>query len=90
MITRETLVTYMAMGMLKYIYMYICVHILFKIISIHKNSLSSSSFYSWKILRNNCIWRHFRDYFPIELVKTVDLSPDRNYILASFPHGIIG
>ncbi|XP_065368933.1 2-acylglycerol O-acyltransferase 2-like [Calliphora vicina] len=27
-------------------------------------------------------------YFPIELIKTADLKADRNYLFASFPHGI--
>ncbi|CAJ0942245.1 unnamed protein product, partial [Mesorhabditis belari] len=35
------------------------------------------------------MWNHFRDYFPIKLVKTVDLSPDRNYIMGSHPHGVL-
>ncbi|XP_054739869.1 2-acylglycerol O-acyltransferase 2-A-like [Anastrepha obliqua] len=56
----------------------------------HTRNFSDIHGNGFKIFRNNCIWRHFRDYFPIELIKTVDLSPDRNYILASFPHGIIG
>ncbi|XP_017094226.3 2-acylglycerol O-acyltransferase 2-like [Drosophila bipectinata] len=32
----------------------------------------------------------YRDYFPVELVKTAELPPNRNYIIASFPHGLIG
>uniref|UniRef100_A0A8D0HCC9 Monoacylglycerol O-acyltransferase 3 n=1 Tax=Sphenodon punctatus TaxID=8508 RepID=A0A8D0HCC9_SPHPU len=35
------------------------------------------------------LWRHFRDYFPITLVKTAELPPTRNYVLGSHPHGII-
>jgi 1-acyl-sn-glycerol-3-phosphate acyltransferase len=34
-------------------------------------------------------WRHFADYFPAELVKTVDLPPTKNYLFACFPHGVI-
>ncbi|KAK7573550.1 hypothetical protein V9T40_010741 [Parthenolecanium corni] len=30
-----------------------------------------------------------RRYFPIRLIKTVDLQPDRNYLFACYPHGII-
>lgn len=41
-------------------------------------------------LRNNFMTKHLRDYFPVELIKTADLTPDRNYLFASFPHGIIG
>ncbi|XP_032307223.1 2-acylglycerol O-acyltransferase 2 [Drosophila ananassae] len=32
----------------------------------------------------------YRDYFPVELVKTAELPPDRNYILSCFPHGLLG
>ncbi|KFQ40704.1 Diacylglycerol O-acyltransferase 2, partial [Mesitornis unicolor] len=32
------------------------------------------------------VWRHFRDYFPVKLVKTHNLS---NYIIGSHPHGIL-
>ena len=35
------------------------------------------------------IWRFFRDYFPINLVKTVDLDPSRSYIFGYHPHGIV-
>ncbi|XP_034934957.1 2-acylglycerol O-acyltransferase 2-A-like [Chelonus insularis] len=34
-------------------------------------------------------WAYFRDYFPIKLYKTADLDPSRNYLLCSFPHGIL-
>lgn len=33
---------------------------------------------------------HLRDYFPVELIKTAEFSSDRNYLFASFPHGIMG
>lgn len=39
-------------------------------------------------LRNSPIFKYFADYFPVKLVKTVDLPSDRNYIFASHPHGI--
>uniref|UniRef100_A0A1A9WJZ7 Acyltransferase n=1 Tax=Glossina brevipalpis TaxID=37001 RepID=A0A1A9WJZ7_9MUSC len=44
----------------------------------------------WLPLRNNFLTKHMRDYFPIELIKTTELKPNRNYILACFPHGVIG
>lgn len=31
-----------------------------------------------------------RDYFPVRLVKTVDLDPSKNYVFGYHPHGIIG
>lgn len=34
-------------------------------------------------------WDYYRDYFPVHLVKTTDLSPDRNYLFAVYPHGIL-
>ncbi|KAK3771100.1 hypothetical protein RRG08_034118 [Elysia crispata] len=37
-------------------------------------------------------WRIFKwaaEYFPVELVKTCDLNPNKNYILACHPHGIM-
>ncbi|XP_054744763.1 2-acylglycerol O-acyltransferase 2-like [Anastrepha obliqua] len=30
-----------------------------------------------------------RDYFPVEIRKTAELPPNRNYVLAHFPHGIL-
>lgn len=36
------------------------------------------------------LWRYLRDYFPIKLVKTVDLDPSRNYVFGFHPHGVIG
>ncbi|XP_058039553.1 2-acylglycerol O-acyltransferase 3 isoform X2 [Ahaetulla prasina] len=35
------------------------------------------------------VWELHRNYFPIKLVKTAELPPNRNYILGSHPHGII-
>ncbi|KAJ8275480.1 hypothetical protein COCON_G00072320 [Conger conger] len=34
---------------------------------------------SWKV------WKHLRNYFPVKLVKTAELSPSRNYIMGSHP-----
>lgn len=33
----------------------------------------------------NCM----RKYYPLRLIKVADLRPDKNYILACFPHGVI-
>jgi len=35
------------------------------------------------------LWDYYRDYFPIQLIKTVDLDPSQNYLFASHPHGIL-
>ena len=41
-------------------------------------------------VRNLKFWHYLRDYFPADLIKTQDLDPDRNYLMAYHPHGIIG
>jgi len=38
--------------------------------------------------RNHIFWKYFVRYFPIRLVKTEDLDPQRNYLIGSHPHGI--
>ncbi|XP_066238414.1 2-acylglycerol O-acyltransferase 2-B-like [Saccopteryx leptura] len=40
-------------------------------------------------VRNWAIWRHFRDYFPISLVKTAELDPCHNYLFGFHPHGVL-
>ncbi|XP_007940476.1 2-acylglycerol O-acyltransferase 3 [Orycteropus afer afer] len=40
-------------------------------------------------VRNWTIWKQLRDYFPIKLVKTAELPPNRNYVMGSHPHGIM-
>ncbi|KAM3857698.1 2-acylglycerol O-acyltransferase 1 [Diretmus argenteus] len=40
-------------------------------------------------VRNWSIWEHFRDYFPLSLVKTADLDPRKNYIFGFHPHGVL-
>ncbi|XP_031637193.1 2-acylglycerol O-acyltransferase 1-like [Contarinia nasturtii] len=42
---------------------------------------------SW--VRSWSVWKHIVNYFPIDLVKTVDLPPDRNYLICIFPHGML-
>ncbi|KAI8454413.1 diacylglycerol acyltransferase, partial [Phakopsora pachyrhizi] len=41
-------------------------------------------------IRKLSFWKLFGSYFPISLVKTVDLPGDRKYIFGYHPHGIIG
>ncbi|PKI84565.1 Dga1p [Malassezia vespertilionis] len=41
-------------------------------------------------LRSSAPFRWMRSYFPISLVKSVDLDPNRSYLFAYHPHGIIG
>uniref|UniRef100_A0A8D1HHK0 Acyltransferase n=1 Tax=Sus scrofa TaxID=9823 RepID=A0A8D1HHK0_PIG len=40
-------------------------------------------------VRSWTIWRYFKDYFPIQLVKTWDLDPSHNYIFGFHPHGVL-
>ena len=44
---------------------------------------------SYGFLRGSILYRYFADYFPIKLVKTVDLDPDKTYLFGSHPHGIL-
>ena len=39
--------------------------------------------------RNLFLWKYCRDYFPVRLVKTAELDPNRNYICGSHPHGLL-
>uniref|UniRef100_A0A0M3ILI2 Acyltransferase n=1 Tax=Ascaris lumbricoides TaxID=6252 RepID=A0A0M3ILI2_ASCLU len=43
----------------------------------------------FRFLQNGAHWKYFAKYFPMELVKTADLSPDHNYIFGSHPHGVM-
>ncbi|CAG2172363.1 unnamed protein product [Oppiella nova] len=40
-------------------------------------------------VRNMSIWRHYANYFPVKLVKTEDLDPERNYMFVCHPHGVM-
>ncbi|MED6271316.1 2-acylglycerol O-acyltransferase 1 [Characodon lateralis] len=40
-------------------------------------------------VRNWTVWEYLRDYFPLTLVKTVDLDPTKNYIFGFHPHGVL-
>lgn len=35
------------------------------------------------------IWRYFKNYFPVSLVKTCELNPNKRYIFGYHPHGIL-
>ncbi len=35
------------------------------------------------------LWRAYASYFPINLVKVVDLDPRHNYIIECHPHGML-
>ncbi|MCJ8750211.1 hypothetical protein PDJAM_G00259920 [Pangasius djambal] len=40
-------------------------------------------------VRRWTVWKYFRDYFPISLVKMVDLDPKCNYLFGFHPHGVL-
>ncbi|XP_052049262.1 2-acylglycerol O-acyltransferase 1 [Apodemus sylvaticus] len=42
----------------------------------------------WNWIQSWTVWRYFKDYFPMHLVKTQDLDPGHNYIFGFHPHGI--
>jgi len=35
------------------------------------------------------LWRHFANYFPLRLIRTKPLDPERKYVFCYHPHGII-
>ncbi|KAN0065881.1 diacylglycerol O-acyltransferase 1 [Thecaphora frezii] len=41
-------------------------------------------------VRKLSVFRYFAEYFPISMIKTTDLPPDRPYIFGYHPHGILG
>eukprot|EP01137_Pigoraptor_chileana_P000471 Opistho-2@36736 len=41
-------------------------------------------------VRRLSVFRYFRDFFPIRLIKSSELDPQRKFIFAFHPHGIIG
>ena len=40
-------------------------------------------------MKNWCLLRYFKDFFPAKLVKTADLDPEQSYLICSHPHGIL-
>ena len=43
----------------------------------------------FNFMRRLPIWKLFCSYFPIKLIKTEDLDPQKNYIFGYHPHGVI-
>ncbi|XP_040571327.1 2-acylglycerol O-acyltransferase 1 isoform X2 [Lepeophtheirus salmonis] len=40
-------------------------------------------------VRNWQIWKYFKDYFPVQVIKTADLDSNKGYLLGSHPHGFM-
>ena len=36
------------------------------------------------------IWKHYVEFFPLNLIKTHDLDPSKNYLFGCHPHGVMG
>ncbi|XP_038050281.1 2-acylglycerol O-acyltransferase 2-like [Patiria miniata] len=43
----------------------------------------------WMWVRRWEIWKRGRDYFPVNLVKTAELDPAKNYLMGCHPHGVL-
>ncbi|KAK3095225.1 hypothetical protein FSP39_011832 [Pinctada imbricata] len=52
-----------------------------------KTSARGGRRFQW--IRNWPLWRYFHSFFPITLVKTADLDPNKNYIMCFHPHGVL-
>uniref|UniRef100_A0A0K0FFB8 Acyltransferase n=1 Tax=Strongyloides venezuelensis TaxID=75913 RepID=A0A0K0FFB8_STRVS len=39
--------------------------------------------------RNSSLWNYLAMYFPVTLIKTSELNPEKNYIIGCHPHGIL-
>lgn len=50
---------------------------------------SSNGGRRWNWLRSSMIWKMYCTYFPVRMIKTADLPPERNYLFGYHPHGII-
>ncbi|NP_001155383.1 diacylglycerol o-acyltransferase-like [Acyrthosiphon pisum] len=43
----------------------------------------------FRFIRRLGWWTHFKNYFPVSLVKTHDLPADKSYLFATYPHGVL-
>lgn len=52
---------------------------------------NNNNFSEWwtRWMRDNAFWRYYCNYFPLKLVKTVDLDSTKSYLFISIPHGIL-
>jgi len=44
----------------------------------------------WEMMRQLSLWKYMRDFFPVKLHRTAELSADCNYVFGCHPHGIMG
>jgi len=64
--------------------------ILYAAVVIYQKDLPHRGSYQNMWFRKNGMWRLATQYFPINLVKTCDLDPSKNYLMGYHPHGVIG
>ncbi|CAJ0649626.1 8075_t:CDS:10, partial [Entrophospora sp. SA101] len=43
----------------------------------------------FEFARNAIFWKWYSEYYPIKLIKTIDLDPEKNYLFGYHPHGVI-
>uniref|UniRef100_A0A1I8Q9Q8 Acyltransferase n=1 Tax=Stomoxys calcitrans TaxID=35570 RepID=A0A1I8Q9Q8_STOCA len=55
----------------------------------HKTTHSTIHGNGLMFFRDNFLTDLAREYYPVKLVKTAELPPNRNYLVACFPHGVI-
>ncbi|CAG2176950.1 unnamed protein product [Oppiella nova] len=53
----------------------------------HRKYIQCGRISHW--VRNMSFWKHCANYFPVKLVKTEDLDPERNYMFVCHPHGVM-
>jgi len=56
-------------------------------LSIASRGGRNKAYIGW--MRGWGVWRHFINYFPVNLVKTADIDPNKNYLFCAHPHGIL-
>lgn len=58
---------------------------------IFMHSINTWTFCNFRVkwIRNLSIWKYCLNYYPLDMVKTADLSADKNYLVCFFPHGIL-
>lgn len=39
-------------------------------------------------MRSNVVWRYFCNYFPVKVIKTVELDSTKSYLFIIVPHGL--
>lgn len=86
------LIFWAGLGVSAYLYFYTALHwipLVYVIWYCYDMNKDERGGRRWMWLRRRKFLEFARDYFPVTLVKTAEIPPNRNYIFASHPHGII-